>query len=295
MNKARHINKLDTFDIINTILLCLLAAVLLYPMLYVALASVSEPAKIARFRGIMLAPQGFTLEAYRLVLRNPNILTGYINTIFVVMVGTAVNMVFTAMLAYVLSRRNLMLGGVITGMTVFTMYFQGGLIPTFLLVKSLGMLNSRLSLILPVAINTMNLIILRTSFQSIPEGMLESARIDGASDLKILTKIVLPVSKASLAVITLYYAVFHWNSWFRASIYIQKDRTMLPLQVILREILIANDTSVMSVDSNPGQMANLDIILKYATIMVATLPILALYPFLQRYFVQGVMIGSLKG
>ena len=228
-------------------------------------------------------------------MKNPNILSGYLNTIIIVVVGTLVNMAFTISLAYVLSRKNLMLGGVITGMAVFTMYFQGGLIPSFLLVKNLGMLNTRISLILPVAINTMNLIILRTSFQTVPEGMLESARIDGAGDLKILTKIVLPVSKASLAVITLYYAVYHWNSWFRASIYIQKNREMLPLQVILREILIANDTSVMSVDSNPGQMANLDIILKYATIMVATVPILALYPFLQRYFVQGVMIGSLKG
>lgn len=295
MSRRSKLIRASTFDIVNTLLMLVLTVILAYPMLYVALASFSDPAKFASFRGLMFIPQGFTLEAYRLVLRNPNILNGYMNTIIVVVVGTSLNMVLTSMLAYTLSRSNLMLNGVITAMTVFTMYFQGGLIPTFLLVKNLGLLNSRLSLILPVAVNTMNLIILRTSFKAIPDGLLESARIDGAGDLKILTKIVLPVSKASLAVITLYYAVFHWNSWFRASIYILRDRSLLPLQVILREILIANDTSIMSVDSNPGQMANLDIILKYATIMVATVPILALYPFLQRYFVKGIMVGSLKG
>ncbi len=295
MKIKRKLNGIDLFDLINTVLLVLLALVLFYPMYYVLLASVSIPAQIAKYRGVMLLPQGFTLEAYRLVLKNPNILTGYVNTIIIVVAGTAVNMVFTSSLAYVLSRKNLMLKGLIVGLVVFTMYFQGGLIPTFLLIKNLGLLNTRTALILPVAINTMNLIILRTSFQGIPDGVIESARIDGAGDLTILTKIVLPVSKASLAVITLYYAVYHWNSWFRASIYITSARQYLPLQVILREILIANDTTVMSYDAGPGQIASLDIILKYATIVVATVPILMLYPFLQRYFVKGIMIGSLKG
>ena len=295
MKKKSRLNRMKVFDIVNGAILIILAVILFYPMYYVLLASVSIPAQIAKYRGIMLLPQGFTLEAYNLVLKNRNILTGYVNTIIVVVAGTFINMVFTSMLAYVLSRKNLMLKGLLVGLIMFTMYFQGGLIPTFLLIRDLGMLNTRLSLILPVAINTMNLIILRTAFQSIPDGLVESAKIDGAGDLMILTKIILPVSKASLAVITLYYAVYHWNSWFRASIYITRARDLLPLQVILREILIANNTSMMSYETNPGEIASLDIILKYATIVVATVPILLLYPFLQRYFVKGVLIGSLKG
>ena len=295
MKKKSRLNRMKVVDIVNGAILIILAVILFYPMYYVLLASVSIPAQIAKYRGIMLLPQGFTLEAYNLVLKNRNILTGYVNTIIVVVAGTFINMVFTSMLAYVLSRKNLMLKGLLVGLIMFTMYFQGGLIPTFLLIRDLGMLNTRLSLILPVAINTMNLIILRTAFQSIPDGLVESAKIDGAGDLMILTKIILPVSKASLAVITLYYAVYHWNSWFRASIYITRARDLLPLQVILREILIANNTSMMSYETNPGEIASLDIILKYATIVVATVPILLLYPFLQRYFVKGVLIGSLKG
>ncbi len=295
MNKKSRLNRMEVFDIVNGTILVILAIILFYPMYYVLLASVSIPAQIAKYRGVMLLPQGFTLEAYNLVLKNRNILTGYVNTIIVVVAGTFVNMVFTSMLAYVLSRKNLMLKGLLVGMIMFTMYFQGGLIPTFLLIRDLGMLNTRLSLILPVAINTMNLIILRTSFQGVPDGLVESAKIDGAGDLTILTKIILPVSKASLAVITLYYAVYHWNSWFRASIYITRARELLPLQVILREILIANNTTVMSYEANAGDIASLDIILKYATIVVATVPILCLYPFLQRYFVKGVLVGSLKG
>ena len=295
MKKKSRLNRMKVFDIVNGAILIILAVILFYPMYYVLLASVSIPAQIAKYRGIMLLPQGFTLEAYNLVLKNRNILTGYVNTIIVVVAGTFINMVFTSMLAYVLSRKNLMLKGLLVGLIMFTMYFQGGLIPTFLLIRDLGMLNTRLSLILPVAINTMNLIILRTAFQSIPDGLVESAKIDGAGDLMILTKIILPVSKASLAVITLYYAVYHWNSWFRASIYITRARDLLPLQVILREILIANNTSMMSYETNAGEIASLDIILKYATIVVATVPILLLYPFLQRYFVKGVLIGSLKG
>lgn len=295
MKKKSRLNRMEVFDIVNGAILIILAIILFYPMYYVLLASVSIPAQIAKYRGVMLLPQGFTLEAYNLVLKNRNILTGYVNTIIVVVAGTFINMVFTSMLAYVLSRKNLMLKGLLVGLIMFTMYFQGGLIPTFLLIRDLGMLNTRLSLILPVAINTMNLIILRTAFQSIPDGLVESAKIDGAGDLMILTKIILPVSKASLAVITLYYAVYHWNSWFRASIYITRARDLLPLQVILREILIANNTSMMSYETNAGEIASLDIILKYATIVVATVPILLLYPFLQRYFVKGVLIGSLKG
>lgn len=293
--RIRHGIGYHLFDIINHMLLLLLVTVTLYPILYVVFASISEPAQMARFRGILLHPLGFTLEAYRLVLKNPNIATGYMNTLFIVVVGTAINLMMTALMAYVLSRKNLLWGGLLMGVIVFTMYFQGGLIPNFLLVKELGLRNSRFSVIIPMMINTMNLIIMRTSFQAIPDSLEESARIDGAGELRILFSVVLPVSKAVIAVIVLYYAVAHWNSWFYASLYLS-DRAKFPLQVILREILIINDTSSMAaMDSNPGVLAQLDVILKYATIVVATAPILVLYPFLQRYFVKGVMIGSLKG
>ncbi len=282
------------FDIANYTLLLLLAVVTLYPILYVTFASISQPAQIASNRSILWHPLGFTMEAYALVLKNPNIASGYMNTLFIVAVGTTINLFMTSLLAYVLSRKNLLWNGILMGLVVFTMYFQGGLIPNFLLVKELGLRNSRFSVIIPMMINTMNLIIMRTSFQAIPDSLEESARIDGAGELRILFSVILPVSKALIAVIVLYYAVAHWNSWFYASLYLS-DRAKYPLQVILREILIINDTSAMAMDSNPSSLAQLDVILKYATIVVATAPILVLYPFLQRYFIKGVMIGSLKG
>ena len=284
------------FDVFNYTLLLLLAAVTLYPILYVLFASFSIPAEFAAYRGVLLHPLGFTLNAYKLVFKNPNIISGYMNTLFIVVVGTSLNILMTSLLAYVLSRKNLLWGGMLMGMVVFTMYFQGGLIPNFLLVKTLGLRESRFSVILPTLISTMNLIIMRTSFQGIPDSLEESARIDGASDLRILLSIILPVSKAVIAVMVLYYAVSHWNAWFYASLYFS-DRSKYPLQVVLREILIMNDTGLMTVDSGSagGDLAQLSHILRYATIVVTTAPILILYPFLQRYFVKGVMIGSLKG
>ncbi|MDR1536582.1 MAG: carbohydrate ABC transporter permease [Clostridiales bacterium] len=282
------------FNCINIALMMVCIIATLYPLAYVLFASFSVPSQLVRHTGILLHPLGFTLAAYKLVLANPFISSGYLNTIFIVVVGSGINITLTAMLAYVLSRKRLLWGPIIMGAVMFTMFFDGGMIPSFLLVKNLGLLDSLFSVILPSAINTMNLIILRTFFQSIPESLEESARIDGASDIVILTRIILPLSRAAIAVIVLYYAVSHWNSWFSASIYIRK-RTLFPLQLILREILITNSNESMTVDSQASNIAELEVILRYAAIVVSTVPILLLYPFLQKYFVKGVMIGAVKG
>lgn len=224
-----------------------------------------------------------------------NIGTGYLNTGFVAGIGTCVNMILTILGAYALSRKDIMLKRPIMLMITFTMFFSGGMIPTYLNTKNLGLLDSRWALILPGCINTMNLIILRTAFLSIPDTLEEAAKLDGASDFVVMTRVELPLVKASLAVVTLYYVVGHWNSWFDAMLYIQ-DRGKYPLQLILREILITNTSS--SVSSMGFNMSEMDIykrLVKYTTTVLATLPILFIYPFLQKYFVNGVMVGSVKG
>jgi putative aldouronate transport system permease protein len=213
------------------------------------------------------------------------------NTIFYVAAGTLVNMFLSCLGAYALSRQGYMFKRVITMAIVFTMYFGGGLIPNFLLVRAIGIYNTRWALILPGAIATWNLIVMKTSFQHIPVSLEESARIDGANDFVILFKIFIPVAKATLAVMTLFYAVGHWNAWFNAMIYLQ-DRGKYPLSLFLREILIASSTAG---NVNPdAEVFFLEEVIKYATIIISTVPILAAYPFAQRYFMAGIMLGSLK-
>lgn len=263
----------------------------LYPMLYVLFASLSEPTRIMYHQGGLLWPLGFSLKGYEAVIGRQDVWTGYANTLFYVTVGTSLNMVMTVMGTYVLSRRDFMFRKPLTMMFVFTMYFTGGTIPNFILVKSLGLLNTRWALILPVAIGTWNMLIMRTAFASVPSALEEAALIDGANDLQILTKVILPVSKATLAVIFLFYAVGHWNSWFNALIYLPNERELFPLQLILREVLISNSdysSSEISVDY-------LGESIRYAIIIVSTVPILCIYHFIQKYFVKGVMMGSVKG
>lgn len=283
-------------DTVNYVLLVLLTIACIYPVLYVMFASVSDPLRLMGHKGVLFAPLGFTVEGYGLVFKDKGILQGYINTLLYVSVGTAVNMIFTSLGAYVLSRRDLLWKKSIMIMITITMFFGGGLIPFYLLIKELHLYNHWMSLVIPFAINTWNMIILRTGFQSIPDSMEESARIDGANDFILLMKIVLPASKATLAVILLYYIVGHWNSWFPAMIFL-RERTKYPIQLILREILISNDTRNMVQASG----AALDVtnsyreLVKYCTIVVATLPIMFVYPFIQKHFVKGVFIGSIKG
>jgi putative aldouronate transport system permease protein len=286
-----------SFDIVNYLLLILVGLACLYPMLHVLFASFSEPAGLAKHTGILFKPQGFSTIGYGIVFRNPNILSGYMNTIFYVVVGTTLNILMTALGAYVLSRKDLLLKKLLMLMIVFTMYFGGGLIPEFLLVKGLGLYDSRLALIIPTLISTWNLIVMTTAFRAIPDSLEESAKMDGANDFIILFRIILPVTKATIAVMVLFYAVGHWNSWFSAMIYL-RDRGLYPLQLLLREILIANSASgnlLEGASVSEDDRALVYLVIKYCTIIVATVPILLIYPFCQKYFMKGVMLGSVKG
>lgn len=282
------------FDVCNYCLLILLSIIFLYPMLHVLFASLSDPARLISHRGILLYPKGFTLTGYGIVFKDRNTLLGYANTLFYMVVGTGLNLLLTSMGAYVLSRKSFMLKKAMSVMLVVTMYFSGGLIPNFLLVKSLGMYDNRLALILPTAISAYNLIVMRTAFSQLPDGLEESAKIDGANDFTILFRIVLPVSMSVVAVMVLFYAVGHWNGWFNAYIYL-RTRTKYPLALFLRETLIENRISADMEFTDSAESFFTKALIKYCTIIVSTVPILVIYPFLQKYFAKGVMVGSLKG
>ena len=229
-----------------------------------------------------------------MVLSNSGIGTGYRNTLFLVIVGTAINVVMTSFGAYVLSRRGYMGKRFLNFFVVFTMFFGGGLIPFYLTVKSVGLLDSLWALILPKCIATYNMIIMRTAFQGVPDSIEESAHLDGANDFTILFRMFWPLTLPTMAVMILFYAVDHWNAWFNAMIFIQ-TRALFPLQLILREILISSDTSQMTTGVGGLETGIVGETIKYSTIIVATVPVLVVYPFLQRYFVQGIMIGAVKG
>ena len=293
MNRVSGIRD-RVFDIVVYGIVTLLVVVTLYPLLYVLFASISDSGQFIAHKGFLWRPAGFSLSAFESVLRNPSITIGYRNTLFIVVAGVAVNLIMTALGAYVLSRRNVLWNNVFMFIIVLTMFFQGGLVPLYLVVKGVGLLNSLWSTILPFAVSTFNLIIMRTAFMGIPESLEESAKIDGAHHGTILLRIVLPLSMPVIAVMILYYAVDKWNGWFYASVFIQ-NRDLYPLQLVLREILIANATDAMSTGASAGDKYQIGETIKYATIVVATLPILCVYPFVQRFFVKGVMVGSLKG
>lgn len=281
------------FDTINILLLAGLSLSILLPILNILFASFSDPIEVMKRSSLILWPIKFTTQAYQAVAKNPNILSGYMNTIFIVVVGTSLNVVLTLIGSYVLSRKDVYFGKFLTLLIVFTMYFQGGTIPFYLTVHKLGLTHTRWSLIFPVAINTFNLVVMRTAMAAVPDSLPESAMMDGAGHGRILFSIMAPLIKATVAVITLYYAVYHWNSWFNAMIFLHKKH-QYPLQLILREILIQDDTNIMCAGGAEGLAMASDTI-KYATIVVATVPILVIYPFLQKYFVKGVMIGAVKG
>ena len=294
MQRRKRRNGL-VFDAINNFLLFIIVIVTAYPLIYVAVASVSDPNQLLMHRGILLKPLGFSTEAYSLLLQNPMIYIGYRNTIFYLIVTTAICMVLTTGMAYALSRENVYWSNAIMMMCTFTMFFSGGMIPTFLVVKGLGMYNSPWSVILPGAVNTYNLIVMRTALKALPKSLDESAMIDGANHFTILTSIVIPLSLPVIAVITLYYAVACWNGWFNASIYL-RNREWFPLQLVVREILLQSSTEDMTVDMDSASRGlNYSQIIKYAIIIVSTVPILFVYPFLQKYFTKGVLIGAIKG
>jgi putative aldouronate transport system permease protein len=282
------------FDAFNIVFMLALIAVTLYPMLYVLFASLSDPGSLAQSRGVLLKPLGFSLEAYKKVFDNPSISSGYRNTLFYMVAGTLINLVLTSLGAYALSRKNVMWKQPILFLIIFTLFFSGGLIPTYLLVaKTLNWIDTPWALIIPNAISTWNLLILKTAFEAVPVSLEEAARMDGANDFTILLRIIIPLSLPALAVIALFYAVGHWNAYFQALIYL-RNRDLFPLQLILREILIANSMDSMTTGVSSGDVEPIGETIKYATIVVATVPILLLYPFLQRYFIKGVLIGAVK-
>jgi putative aldouronate transport system permease protein len=264
-------------------------------VLYVLYASFSLPSRYMSHEGLLFWPLGFSTASYAAVLRNPMISTGYFNTIVIVVLGVFLSTLLTSMGAYFLSRKNIPLKNPVMFFIVFTMFFSGGLIPFYLTVTGMYLDRSLLCLILPVAVNTFNLIIMRTAFLAIPDSMAESAQIDAAGHFTILFRIILPLALPTVAVIVLFYGVGYWNAWFNAMIFL-RDRDLYPLQLVLREILIQNDTNSMNamVSGDQGDPQMVAETIKYSVIIVATVPILALYPFIQRYFVKGVMIGAIK-
>lgn len=287
-----------TFDLFNHLLMAVLCAVCLLPIIHVICCSFSEPRELIKNSSVLLVPLGFTTQGYQIIFSNDAILTGYANTLFYLVTGTILSTVLTICGGFVLSRKNLYWSKHIMFLITFTMFFSGGLIPFYLVVNSLGMMNTRLAIILPTCINTFNLIIMRTSMRDIPDSMEESAMIDGAGPFVIMIRIVTPLCKASVAVIVLFYAVGIWNSWFSASMFLRGNRKLYPLQLVLKEVLVSNDTSAVLNTSTDTTGKSLDIykpLVKYCTIVAATVPVLCFYPFVQKYFVTGMMIGSLKG
>lgn len=288
----KKISGYQVFSIINILIMLLLIFVTAYPIYYVVIVSFSDPVAFSKNVDMLWLPlKPYTTHAYELVFKNALILSGFANTLFVLVVGVLVNMVLTMLGAFCLSIKGPMLNNTFAVMIIFTMYFSGGLVPGYLNIKELGLLDSRWALILPGAIGTSNLIIMLTSIRSIPDSLIESARLDGASYLQILTKIIVPLSKATMAVLVLYYGVGHWNSWFGASIYLL-DSSKFPLQLVVRNILVS---SIKDASENASSMTQLTVTVKYALIVVSSAPILMLYPFVQKHFTKGVMIGAIKG
>lgn len=282
------------FRCINTVILSIVIIACLYPIIHVVMASFSDGNMLMAHRGILLKPLGFNTAAYKKVFDYPILIRGYLNTIIICAVSLVLNITLTSFGAYVTTRQSFKLRNVVMMMIMFTMFFNGGMIPTYMLVRNIGLLDTMWALILPTAMSTYNLIVLRTSFAAMPESLYEAARMEGAGHFRILFEIVLPLSKATLAVVLLYYLVARWNSWFDASIYMD-TREKYPLQLLLREILIENDNGEMGQSVLEADKQSVSETLKYAVIVVSTLPVLCVYPFLQKYFTKGVMIGAVKG
>ena len=281
------------FAVFNYIFLSFIMLLCFYPVWYVLMASFSDSNLLMQHSGLLFKSLGFNTDAYAKVFQNPMILKGYGNTMFILIVGVAFDIVMTSLGAYFLSRKNVMFKKPIMMLIMFTMFFSGGMIPFYLNLRDLHLTKTLWGLIIPFMISTYNMIILRTSFESLPDSLIEAAQIDGASHYRILARIVLPLSKAIIAVMVLYYGVGIWNAWFWASAII-RDREQYPLQVILREILLQNDVGSMSTGVSVADQEAVGMTIKYATIVVATVPILCVYPFLQKYFTKGVMVGAVK-
>ncbi|MDR1060154.1 MAG: carbohydrate ABC transporter permease [Clostridiales bacterium] len=285
-----------SYGVINALVVFLLAMVL-YPIIYVISCSVSSPDLVASGK-ILFFPRGVNLMGYRRVFQDPAIMSGYANTLFYTVAGTAINLAVTVPAGYAMARKGLPGGRVITLLFLFTMYFSGGMVPLFMLIKNLRLYNTRWALLLLGAFSMYNCIICRSFFASVPRELTEAAEIDGCNPIRAFVQVVLPVSQALLGVMTLYFAVGHWNSYFNAMMY-TSDQAIQPLQLVLRKILVLEQeqTAMMQAASDEylAEQSKLRELIKYSVIVVSSLPVMVLYPFLQRYFVKGVMIGSVKG
>lgn len=277
------------FSVVVYAIVIAVTLITLYPMLYVVMASFSSSNRLMAHSGLLWLPLDANLKAYKAIIEFPKVWMGLKNTAFILVMGLVVSLLLTTLGAYFMSRKNVLFGKFFTFLVMFSMYFSGGMVPIYLNIKDLGLYDSLWSVVLVSGLSVYNMIIMRTNFQSIPDSLEESALIDGANDFTILTRIILPLSSSVIAVMVLYYGVAFWNSWFYPSIFLQ-DATKVPLQLVLRDLLIQNQTLQLtdSVDS-------IEMTIKYSIIVVATLPLLLAYPFLQKYFVKGVMVGSVKG
>lgn len=283
----------NLFDILNYSFMILLGIMTIYPFYYVVVASVSNNTQLQFFKGILLAPQGFDLGAYKLAFQNPKLVRGFLNTLKIIGLQLPVNIVMTLFCANFLAAKNVMFKRSLTLFMMFTMYFGGGLIPVYLNMRDLGLIGSVWALVLGNALSLYNAIITKTAIEAIPESLSESAYIDGAGELTVLFRIILPLLKPTIAVLVLYYGVAVWNGWFQASIYLTEEQ--LPMQNILRAILIENADYGSSANAGDVVANSYTETIKYAAVVISTLPIMVVYPFLQKYFAKGVMVGAVKG
>lgn len=282
------------FVVVNYLILTLILILTLYPCWYVIVASVSDPVKLYAGSKFMVWPRGFSVQAYEIILQHAMLWRSYGNTLLYVSLSTVLGLTMTTLGAFVLSRKYLPGKNALLMMVTITMFFSGGLIPSYLVNVQLGLVNTIWAMVLPGLISTYNMIMMLTYFRGIPDSLEESARIDGANDFIILVRIIVPLSLPVIAVIALYIIVANWNSYIPATIYL-RDRNLYPLQVILREILISGSSNLDQMTSGYDDFAAYSEAVKYATIIVSTLPVLVAYPFLQRFFVKGVMLGAIKG
>ena len=296
-SKFRQMSTGDrVFTIVNYSLLMLVLIIELYPLVYVVAASFSDPQAVVSGK-VFLFPVNPTLKGYAAVFKNKKILTGFSNSIFYLIVGTVLNLVMTMLCAYPLSRKEFRARGFLSMFFVFTMYFSGGMVPAYILVNKLGMINTRWSMIMRMAMSTYNMIICRTYIvNSIPDELYEASQMDGCTPFRYMLSVVVPLSKPILAVLTLYYGVVRWNDYFNAMLYLYKDN-LQPLTIVMKEILIMSQVDMTQVTdaSAVSKLQGMSELLKYSTIVVASLPVMLLYPLIQKHLVKGVMIGAVKG
>lgn len=284
------------FVILVYVFLIAVFLIILYPLIYIVSASFSDSQAVISGR-VKLLPVDVTLKGYKAVFKNGKIITGFANSLFYMVVGTILNLIMTVLCAYPLSRKEFVHRNKIAALFVFTMYFSGGMVPTYMVVSNLNLIDTRWAMIIPSAMSTYNMIIARTYMvNSIPDELYEAAQMDGCTPFKYLIRVIIPLSKPILAVLTLYYGVTRWNSYFDAMLYLN-DQKLQPLTIVLREILIQNkiDYTMLTDVGAAAELQGMTELLKYSTIVVASVPVLIIYPFVQKYFVKGVMIGAVKG